>query len=229
MASDLSFRSFLRCLRRYVIDWLRFLGPNFKWEWTTIIPPAITLGVIFRLNGMEPAYRIGGGVLQIIGVASVFWGVRQTRSSFGQIGGWRSFLSRVKNYPRWRRDIIVMAGGAAFGGATASGRAVLGKGFPVGASVDHRLDLLLDWINQSIIDVDKVRSEIEIAKDGLKKKIENEKSERDKADHNLLKTMEGVSTGGLSLTVAATVWIMVGLVMSTFSVELAGHYISIRF
>lgn len=62
-------------LSRYLWDWLHFIGPNFRWEWLASLPPIVVMILIFLFHGTEPAYRIGGGILQVIGVASVFWGV----------------------------------------------------------------------------------------------------------------------------------------------------------
>lgn len=212
---------------RYLWQWTHFIGPTFFWEWAIIVPPVVILAGIFTFKGTEPAYRICGGILQILGVGSVFWGVYQTRKSFGQDGGWSSFIQRLSKWPRWQPPTIGMAMGAAIAAATGSGRAVLLKGFPEGASADERLDLLLSWVNESIQDVDRVRAEVDQARNELRKDIESERSIRAGEDARVMKTFEGISTGGLSLTVAATVWIIAGLVFTTFSTELAGIYVNL--
>lgn len=220
-------RSTMKHLSLYLRQWTHFIGPTFYWEWAIIVPPLATLAGIFIFKGTEPAYRVGGGILQVLGVGSVFWGVYQTREGFGQDGSWSSFVQRLSKWPRWQQPTIGMAVAGSIGPITASGRAVLLKDFPQDASADERLDLLLSWINESIQDVDRVRAEIDQARKELKKDIESERSIRAEEDARAMKTFEGISTGGLSLTVAATFWIIFGLIFSTFSSQLVGAYVNL--
>lgn len=203
------------------------MGPTFFWEWTAIVPPLATLAGICVFKGTELAYSIGGCVLQVLGVGSVFLGVYQTRKGFGQDGGWTSFIQRLSKWPRWRRDAAVMGGAGAVSTTGGSAQVTVLKGFPDGASADERLDLLLSWVNEMIQDVDRARVEADQARKELKKDIESERSARAADDARVMKTFEGISTGGLSLTVAATVWIIAGLILSTFSSELAGAYVNL--
>lgn len=204
----------VRHAARYLRQWIHFICHDFFWLWVAAAPVAVAIAVTFFFKWNELACDRTGAALQLLGVASVFWGVYQTRKGFGQDGSVSGFVQKLRRRPRWRQPTVHASVAAALGNATVSARAVVLNNFPENASCDDRLDLLLSWLNEAIKDIDRVRAEADQTRKNLKADIESERGVRESEDTRVMKTLEGISTGGLNLTVAATVWIFVGIILS---------------
>src|SRR3546814_4179733 len=86
-SSDVCSSDLLAAQSRILIVWLRALWfwltePRHFWLATFVV--ALALVFALRRGTTEPEIRISGLLLQILGIGTVAWGIRETRALFGR-------------------------------------------------------------------------------------------------------------------------------------------------
>jgi hypothetical protein len=197
-------------------DWL--------WEarYCAVASLTIVAAVGFSLSpgSTEQRIRLTGLFLQLIGIYSVFWGIRKTRAFFQTPSSLMTFRNWARRFPLRRRDAIVGVLGitldAAVGSARGHSRHVAG----LNASESARIEALeknLDLIDQRI---SNLHTKVEKSDGAIKSELRDEKIERE-SEINTLKTMiEDLSTGGLDISAMGAVFLLVGVILSTAAIEL---------
>jgi len=179
---------------------------------------------LFTINP-EVHMRWTGMLLQIGGVGTVAWGLSKTRELFDRPGIWQSIVRWVAAIPDQMRAPRTIT-------ASASGKLPL---FSVSASVevhsspgDKSLEEKVTWLlNQ----VEKLEGRIsDLRREGreqekkLESLIDEEASQRESADENINRQIEEVAVGGLHLELMGLVWLVVGIVLSSFPAVLGGIF-----
>lgn len=168
----------------------------------------------------EQRVRFAGWFLEICGLMTVAWGLRETRRQFGRPGLGFLLRSWWDRRPRFRARVVAGSASISLGAALASGRGYTWREAPKNASVEERLGALeanvkdvSDRVNAALRELDE---EVRSRADALK----SERSQRERAIADLQTKMESVETGGLSLSAIGLVWLAVGLTMTTVPAEL---------
>jgi hypothetical protein len=172
--------------------------------------------------GTSTAVRWAGMILQLLGLAAVAYGLRQTRKLFdaptvlGQAWGWFGRLRRAFRRPE-PITLEAAAGGVAFVG----GKVRLRRGAGAGATVEQRLDVLEANLKSFKEEFDQTTSELSNKTGWLEKELNRERDERKAADNKTWKQIEEVSIGGLHLEVVGLTWLALGVVATSIPDELA--------
>jgi hypothetical protein len=189
--------------------------------WLTLVTLLAAFSFPALLGMAEWQVRVSGLFLQLLGLSTVAWGLRETRRLFERPSVVTLFFSWLARFPRWRRSIVVIAGTAT--GLSIAGSARLRAWTPMNpdAPVDEQLRALrnnVDRLDQRLTnaesDVDKHRSHLQDA-------VRAEQEARSQGDKDLRARLEAAQTGGLHISLMGLVWLLFGLVMGTISGELA--------
>ena len=198
-------------------SWL--LEAKHFWLSTGVI--VVALLIALRPGTPEPVIRITGLALQLLGIATVVWGISETRESFGL----PSLTSVVKawlgRFPLLRRTVVLSAVGSALGLAGAKARAYVTQGPGDNPTTETRLSALeknIQLIHERISATQQeMDAELKKAADALK----NEKQVRESEDQGIRTKLEATSTGGVHISAIGALWLFVGVSVSTASVEIA--------
>lgn len=90
---------------------LRFRDFKKRWFWwAATLATLIILGLALWLKS-EQAFRVAGGIFQLLGVGTVAWGIHETRELFGKPGIFTVVLQGLRNVllPK-----TIISGGASF-------------------------------------------------------------------------------------------------------------------
>ena len=98
--------------------------------------------VSMRPNTAEPVIRLTGLFLQILGIATVIWGISETRALFGH----PSLTSKAKawlgRFPLLSRNVVIGVGSAALSATMGKARAYGTHGPGPSPTIQTRLDAL---------------------------------------------------------------------------------------
>lgn len=206
-------------------------NPRLKnlWHWLAEARYAwLSAGVIFvsfivalRPNTSEPVIRLTGLALQILGIATVIWGISETRAFFGQ----PSFAAKAKSwfsrFPLIRRNTIITADPALYVFAGEKIRVQQIHNCGSNPSNEERISSLeknIKLIHQRITDTEKEMDEEDLK---LSNALKNEERKRRSADDSLLKKLEVTGTGGVHISAIGASWLFVGVILSTAAPEIA--------
>jgi hypothetical protein len=178
--------------------------------------------IALRPGTSEPLVRWTGLVLQLLGIATVIVGIEQTRRLFNH----PSFLSVaaawLKQFPPLKRNIVI--GGVAAGEINLDGMKARGYATsnpPPNASVDDRLASLERNVRHLNKRIDDAFQEIDKTESAHTKALEKEKQERRAEDSKIASKLEISGTGGLHVSAIGAIWLIIGVILGTGSVEIA--------
>lgn len=176
---------------------------------------------VFRSGASESLIRITGLVLQLLGLSTVVYGIRETRKLFGRPSLLQLLREKASRFPRWRRDAVV---GTFTGAVTATMGSASAYGWHTSdpaAPIEARLNALtrnVERMNERLIQMQK-DSDSELRKHS--ESLRRERQFREEGDEHLHKRLEVAETGGLHISLIGVIWIFLGLVLSTVSPEIA--------
>jgi hypothetical protein len=177
---------------------------------------------LFTINP-EAHMRWTGMLLQIGGVGTVAWGLSKTRQLFNQPGIWESIVSWVAAIPD---QVCAPTAVSASISEMIPGPSMSAHGQVRASHEDKSLEEKVSWL---LHQVEKLENRMEdLRREGRQREkqlevlIEEEASERESADENISQQIEEVAIGGLHLEFMGVVWLVVGIVLSSFPVVLGG-------
>jgi hypothetical protein len=203
---------------------LKAIGPWFwemKYLWLALGVNVVALLVALGPHTSESVIRLTGLALQILGIATVAWGISETRALFGH----PSLVSKARHwigrFPLLRRNIVMSVEGASM---VAVGGKVRGYG-TVGPGPNPNVDARLDAIEKNITSIHErisqtqkeMDEEFQKATDALKREAQSRKDE----DEATRKQLEATGTGGVHISAIGASWLLVGVTLSTAAVEIA--------
>ncbi|WP_273527059.1 hypothetical protein [Pseudomonas sp.] len=184
------------------------------------ISVAILSIVYISLYPDEQSIRLTGLVLQILGILTVAWGIKETREIFGHPSLITKSIQWFNNFPPYGGKVITVSVHGSLGGLTGSARGYTSTPIDKNSSIEDRLAAIesnLNHINERISQTEnnlynEVRSVTET--------LGREKSLREKADNETNQKIEAVSTGGIHISATGALWLLLGVIMSTAPNEL---------
>lgn len=181
----------------------------------------IALIVSLRPGTPEPVIRLTGLVLQLMGIATVIWGISETRALFGHPSLFSKATAWARRFPLLRRNIVIGLGAGSIVIAGVKGRGYTTHGPGPNPTIQTRLDALernVGAINERISQTQKELDEgLKKAADGLK----NEEQIRSQEDNSIREKLEATGTGGVYISAIGAAWLFVGVTLSTASVEIS--------
>lgn len=202
---------------RAVWSWLS----EAKHTWLAVGVTAVALFVSLRPGASEPAIRLTGLVLQLLGIGTVIWGISETRALFGHpslVWKARAWLGR---FPLLRRSVVVPARGVSASTAVGTARAVA-MHFPgTNPTIDDRVEALernIGAIHERITQTQReIGTEFQKTVDAVKR----EGQVRETEDRAIGEKLEATGTGGVHISAIGALWLFVGVALSTAAPEIA--------
>jgi hypothetical protein len=180
-----------------------------------------SLFFVIRKGVSEPEIRITGLALQVLGIGTVAWGIRETRALFGR----PDILRLARN---WFRRAPVYGGRNVSGSSdiTLPSLRVQAHGYSsstatLDATIEERVGVLENNIKHLNGRIDETRVEIDQNSRAQSTALEREKQERSLQDQELSAKLEATETGGLHISAMGALWLFIGVTFSTASVEIA--------
>lgn len=209
------------------------MSPYRNWAWH----------IAFLLVGLLAAYLVGhplrtreasirtvGGILQVLGILSVALGISQLRRSFGLKGTVaeiieellhlaKTAVQRVAQMLGRRPAVINVTGAAALGLSSVRARAKVRSG--PNASVDDRIALLERLIDTLEDGLSTLQDTIDREREQFNKALDAEKHAREDGFKALEDRVTSLAVGGIRLQTVGLVWLLLGVLLATWSQELA--------
>ena len=189
--------------------------------WLAIAVVGTALLFVLRHGVTEPEVRITGLVLQILGIGTVAWGIRETRMLFGRPDILSISREWLKRFPVYGGRIVSASINVTDAGDTMHARGYVSANAGPEASAEARIEALeknVKYLNERI---DQTQSEMDQNFRAQTQTLEQEQQTRAKEDQDIRAKLEVTETGGLHISAMGALWLFVGVTMSTASLELA--------
>lgn len=171
----------------------------------------------------QATIRYAGMILQLLGLATVAFGLSQMRRLFGRpslaarLADWFARLASVFRRPRSVNAHLH----AGVGGITMGGKARLSCGAGPETPIERRVAILEENLNFLQQQVNEEVSDLSGRIAGLKAQMERETGERQDEDQRTARKLEEVAVGGLHLEEVGLLWLALGVVGTSVPDELA--------
>lgn len=209
---------------RYLCNWLRALLHwlfDARIFWLTLCVAAGALAFALRKSATEPEIRLTGLALQVLGIATVAWGIRETRSLFGRPDLFTLAKKWIKRVPIYGKRTVATSVNLTGVGATLHGSAIVSSTAPPNATVEERISVLEKNIQHLNKRIDETQTEMDQGFRAQSSALEEEKQNRSREDQLLSEKLEATETDGLHISAMGALWLFIGVSLSTASVELS--------
>jgi hypothetical protein len=211
-----------------MLDWLKRI---LIWLWKAKLI-WLALAVLFACfliafypksnESNESRIRIMGLILQLVGISTVFIGILEVRKLFNHPSLFAIGSKWLKSFPPFRIPKIASTANVANDGQVAftSGLVLQHRASP-NATIEERVRVLesnRDHLEHQITEFSQQITQIN--KD-INKDLSSERQKRERNILELEIKLETTETAGEYLSLIGLVWLFIGLVMSTASVELS--------
>ena len=204
----------------------QWLGEFAQWLFS---PHRVWLGLVVSFVALSPLIwtpsefwvRFGGFLLQLAGVTTVAIGLHDTRVLFGHPPLGEHFKAWLGAFPPWRRRHVLGVGTMTMGLGTASGRLYVWSPVDRAWPLDRQLTAVIantERLQESIRTLDRRLDEQGSTHREL---LENEERSRQEGDATLSSKLEVAHTGGIYISGLGLFWLVLGLLLATFSGELS--------
>lgn len=191
-----------------------------KYVWFSVGSNLIALVFALHPGTSEPTIRLTGLVLQTLGIATVAWGISETRALFGHPSLARRARDWMQRFPLQRKSIALGATFVASASATGKLRGHVTYGPIDEPTTEARLEALeknVDAIHDRITAAQK-ETEDELYK--ARASLDAESAARMEEDAIIRSKLEATGTGGIHISAIGAAWLFVGVVLSTAAVEI---------
>jgi len=168
----------------------------------------------------EHIIRYAGLGLQVAGILTVWWGIRETRKLFEHPTFWMQAGEWFRRRPRYGGRVVAGEGSAA-AAAGAFGRTTVWSHASSGATLEQRLEVLEKNLQSVRDDLSGFQTKTEEDIRRHDQAIREEQQARDSADQEIRKKLKSTETGGLHISAMGAIWLLVGVIMGTIPAELA--------
>jgi len=192
-----------------------------RYTWLSVGVILIALVVSLRPNTPEPVIRLTGLFLQVLGIATVIWGISETRAFFGHPSLAAKIKSWLTRFPLRRRNTVISAGTASLALLTSKARAHSTHNPGPNSTIETRIESL----ERNIVLIHERVSSAEKEMDEEFKKVsdilKSEERARLSEDNEIHKRLEATGTGGVHISAIGAAWLFVGVTLSTAAVEIS--------
>lgn len=205
---------------------IRRLKGVLTWLWEprvlyfSLLPVTLAFCAIFLATSIEPTIRLSGLALQILGIATVIWGISKTREHFGHPPAINTLMRWLKRFPLIKRQAALQPERMSIGLSLVGGRLTSIYTPNPTASVEDRLSNIENGLKILQNRIDGAENQLDTQRSEFEGKIKAESHTRESEDHKVLKSFESSSTGGLYISAIGALWLFVGVVLSTASLEI---------
>jgi hypothetical protein len=170
----------------------------------------------------EPRIRWLGMIFQLLGVVTVATGIRDVRKLFAKPSLTQELKDWLHRFPLPFRNVSVpITGVAAITEVGDSLEARAWTGQVPNANTEQRIATLERQVNALASLFGGLEEHSRAGFGALRELTEQERDNRQTADDALSRRLEESMVGGISLEITGVVWLSIGIVMSSASIELA--------
>jgi len=196
--------------------WL--LEPLLFWSTAFVLGIAVIAAIWLR---SEPAFRWIGLCLQLLGIFTVAYNIRDTQERFDRPGLLALAAQWLRRRPRFSSSVAISVC-AIEGGDSVFGRARVDIWHNAGSdAVEARLDAAEKNLIRVRDQIHELERETEKRLERQINALEQEKQVRAKGDEDIREKLKTSAVGGLHISTVGVVCLFVGVIMSTGSTELA--------
>ena len=192
-----------------------------KFVWLALGVNALALVVSLRPGTNEPLIRLVGLPLQLFGIASVIWGISETRALFGHASIGSKATGWLRRFSLLRREAIVIAGSASVSVSVGTVRAFGTHGSGQNSTVESRLVAHESNINTIHDRTSATQKEIDQERQKSADALKQEEMGRRQEDSAIREKLEVAGTGGVHISAIGASWLFVGVILSTAAPEIA--------
>jgi hypothetical protein len=203
--------------------WLWLIEGPMRYVWSLALL-VVVAGLFLRLRGVnEPSVRLVGLVSQVLGIATVAWGAKKTREDFGYPSLTSRAMEWLKRFPLRRRDVVLAAdtGGML---AMAGKLRAFGTVRPANQTTEARLDAVEKNIKAIHDRISGTQDEMDRGFSDASEALKREERTRAADDSAIREKLAATATGGLYITLIGAALLLVGVVLSTASPEIAARF-----
>lgn len=209
---------------RTLFSWIRALWfwltePRHFWLATFVV--ALALGFTLRRGVTEPEVRITGMLLQILGIGTVAWGIRETRALFGRPTLMAQFRAWLHRFPVYGGRVVSASANITVPGASLHARGYVSTAARSNVSVEERIDALEKNVKLITERIDETQSEMDQRFRSHADLLKQEEHARAREDQAIGEKLEATETGGLQISAMGALWLFVGVTLSTAAPEIA--------
>jgi len=183
--------------------------------WQCIAGLLAALLVVIAFDCSELGFHVAAGLLQLFGVGTVALGIRQTRRQFGRPGVLAHAWEWARSFPPLKTSESRGSIATSLIGVHAVASGYVWKSVPAGASTEERLAAVEENLSGLLKRFNATEKELRDAMSAQKAGLDSETAARSEADREISARLEAAETGGLTLSLIGTVWIVVGIVLGT--------------
>ena len=182
--------------------------------------PAVLLLSYTVLPNWEARIRIAGMSLELLGLSTVAFGLRDTRKLFSQPSFLLLAARWMISFPSFYRNVHIVAGTGHFklGGASVTGLATASSS--ASASLEERVAILEKNLEQSNLAIHQAQRRLDDESARKARAVESERQYRETADDKNRQLLEEAMAGGLHLEAIGVLWLFVGIILATASSEI---------
>jgi hypothetical protein len=214
--------TFLKNFFHLLNAFFRWLTSEFRMVWIACLVVAFAILVVFCVGASEFQIRLSGLVLQWFGLGTVVYGIRDTRKLFEHPSIMQLLRDKVSRIPRWRLHKIAIGDGVSvLNGATVCGRGYAWNNVNPAAPIQEQMDALKNNVESLKRQLTNLHGEMDSGLHGHSESLRQEQESRREGDERLHQRLEAAETGGLHISLMGVFWLVVGLLLSTVSPEIA--------
>jgi hypothetical protein len=207
----------VRSLFRWIVE------PRTFWLCTFVVVASVVVSLSGEIS--ETKIRIIGLFLQLCGIGTVAWGLRETRKLFGYPGFVEHLWEWIKRFPRFKPKPSHSYVNATLPMIKVNSRGHSWQNSAPDATIEERLQAVeanLLNVNQRLI---QVHQRIDHETRRITSELSEEQRLREEEDEEIRRKLSLSQTGGLSISAMGLVWLFWGIIMSTASTEIAKWFI----
>lgn len=209
---------------RHFYNWLRAILYwlfDARLFWLALVVVIASLLFVVHKGVTEPEIRLTGLVLQILGIATVAWGIRETRALFGRPDIFTLARNWIHKAPVYGGRVVSGSINVTLPGLEAHARGYCSSTATLDATIEERVDVLEKNVKHINNRIDETQTEIDQHSRVQSVALKQEKQERSQQDQELSAKLEVTETGGLHISAIGALWLFVGVSLSTASVEIS--------
>ncbi len=189
--------------------------------WECLVGFVAAGGLLISLECSDLGFRVAGGFLELLGVGTVALGIRQTRMQFGRPSVIDQTWNWLRSFPRWRAPDVRGSVGTSLTSTYAIARGYGWKNAPPDATTEERLAVVEENLEGLLKRFDSTEKELLDKIAAQSRNLDDETGARTVADQEIAARLESAETGGLSLSLVGTAWIVAGILLGIAPGELA--------
>ncbi len=182
---------------------------------------ALALAFTLRRGVTEQEVRFTGLLLQILGIGTVAWGIRETRALFGRPTLFAQFRAWLRRFPVYGGRVVSASASITMPRISVNARGHAGASAGPDASADARIEALEKNVRLLNERIDHTQNEMDQKFRSHADFLKQEERTRALHDQAIREKLEATETGGLHISAMGVLWLFIGVTLSTAATEIA--------